>query len=49
MTILYAKGKRKEEGKEGLLDSKRQNSATKPAGLVVSETQHDLVFWRKLK
>jgi hypothetical protein len=42
------KAKEKKKGKERLLDSKRQNSAAKPAGLVASETQHDLGFWRKL-
>jgi hypothetical protein len=31
--------------KQKLKGQKQQNSATKPAGLVVSKTQHDLVFF----
>ena len=33
------------KGKERLLYSKRQNSAVKPEGLAMNETQHDLVFF----
>jgi hypothetical protein len=43
MTTLYAKGQKwTKKGKERLLYSKRQNSAVKPAGLAMNETQHDL-------